>query len=246
MFPIRDENPSGTFPLVSLGIIAVNVGVFVLESSMPEDTLEAFVASFGLVPARVWRAAVGQEGLAGVLAVIPPFLTSMFLHGGLLHLLGNMWFLWIFGDNIEDRLGHLGFLVFYIVCGLVASLTHIIFVGKGSVIPMVGASGAISGVLGAYFICFPRARVVTLIPFFIFVHFARFPAWFFLFVWLLGQMLGASAAEPGSPGIAWFAHLGGFAAGAFLALLWPRCEESRQTKYTAYPDVWRSRRRIDF
>jgi membrane associated rhomboid family serine protease len=167
----------------------------------------------------------------------------MFLHGGIMHIVGNMWFLWLFGDNIEDRLGHVGFVAFYFVCGFGASAAHVFFTGPTGVdafMPMVGASGAIAGVLGAYFICFPRAKVLTIVPIF-FIFFFRLPAYFFLLVWLLGQVSGV--LSPDAAGIAWWAHIGGFALGAALAIVWPKCKRSRQTGYEAKPDVWRAKRR---
>ena len=259
MIPLRDENPSGTFPVVTLALIAANVLAFVYEVS---HGLDSVIGTYGLVPASVWSlggttvslsataditAEVAAEAIAGAVARAPlsplHFVTAMFLHGGIMHIVGNMWFLWLFGDNIEDRLGHVGFAVFYFVCGFGASAAHVFFMGPTSVgafIPMVGASGAIAGVLGAYFICFPRAKVLTIVPIF-FILFLRLPAFFFLLVWLLVQVSGV--LSPDGAGIAWWAHIGGFALGAALALVWPKCKRSRQTGYEAKPDVWRAKRR---
>ncbi len=167
------------------------------------------------------------------------FFSAMFLHGGPMHLIGNMWFLWLFGDNIEDRVGHVGFILFYLICGVGASAAHVFFTGPSQV-PMVGASGAIAGVLGAYLVCFPRAKVLTVVPVF-FLLFIRLPAFLFLLLWLAGQVLGV--LSPGSGGIAWWAHIGGFALGAVLVVFWPKHKRSRQSLYGALPDAWRARRR---
>ncbi len=246
MIPLRDENPSGTFPAVTLALIVTNVLVFIYEAS---QGLDPVIARYGLQPASVWSlggVAVSPEVAAEAAARAPlaplHFVTAMFLHGGPMHVVGNMWFLWLFGDNIEDRLGHVGFIVFYFVCGFGASAAHVFFMDPMSadaVLPMVGASGAIAGVLGAYFICFPRAKVLTIVPMF-FLLFLRLPAFVLLLVWLAGQVLGVLSPE--SAGIAWWAHIGGFALGAALALVWPKCKRSRQSDYEAKPDVWRARR----
>ncbi|MHC4249217.1 MAG: rhomboid family intramembrane serine protease [Planctomycetota bacterium] len=262
MIPLRDENPSGTFPVVTLALIATNVLVFIYEAS---QGLDPVIARYGLVPASVWSLAGEAVSLGAIPAVtadvaaelaarVPDavaraplaplhFVTAMFLHAGIMHIVGNMWFLWLFGDNIEDRLGHVGFTVFYFVCGLGASAAHVFFTGPtgvGAFMPMVGASGAIAGVLGAYFICFPRAKVLTIVPIF-FILFLRLPAFVFLLLWLLGQVSGVLSPE--GAGIAWWAHIGGFALGAALALVWPKCKRSRQSDYEAKPDVWRAKRR---
>ncbi len=198
-------------------LIAINAAVFLWELSIPRAALEQVVFLFGLVPARwtdpAWAASVGLP--AGGIA---PWLTSMFLHGGLLHLAGNMWTLWIFGDNVEDRMGPLRFLVFYLLCGLAASIAHT-FSHPDSMLPTVGASGAIAGVMGAYFLVYPLARVVTLIPLFFWPLFVEIPAFFFLLYWLLLQILsGAYGSLSGLPegGVAWWAHVGGFLAGLVL------------------------------
>jgi len=244
MIPIRDENPSGTFPIVTIALIATNVLVFLYEVSLG-DQAGAFIGSYGLVPASVWPSGItgvgqGVSDAAGSPAFVTIF-TSMFLHGGFMHILGNMWFLWLFGDNIEDRIGHVGFILFYLVCGVGAAAAHVFFTGQGSShVPMVGASGAIAGVLGAYFICFPRAKVLTVVPFFLLL-FIRIPAFIFLLIWLVGQISGVLSPESG--GIAWWAHIGGFALGAALVIVWPKCKRARQSEYQAVPDAWRARRR---
>ena len=251
MIPLRDENPSGTFPIVTIGLIAANVLAFLYELSLGPGA-GGLVRTYGLVPASVWSLAGMELAPAAEAAVrdaappvIPVFIsvfTSMFLHGGLWHIVGNMWFLWLFGDNIEDRLGHVVYLLFYLVCGVGASAAHVFFSGA-SAIPMIGASGAISGVLGAYFICFPRARVLTLVPLFIMFFFMRVSAGFFLLFYIGMQVLNALASDPKAPGVAWWAHIGGFALGAALVMVLPRCKRSRQSDYAARPDAWRARGR---
>jgi membrane associated rhomboid family serine protease len=245
LIPIRDENPSGTRPFVTIALIAVNVLVFLYQLSLGQghEAVE-FVFSYGLVPAGVFGADEVVVPGGRVYELGSPFVTvftGMFMHASVLHILGNMWFLWLFGDNIEDRLGHLPFLGFYLVCGVGASASHVLFSGA-SPVPMVGASGAIAGVLGAYLVCFPGARVLTLVPLFFLFFFARLPAFLLLFIWLAGQIASALASAPDQPGVAWWAHIGGFALGAALVLVWPRSRRSRQRRYEALPDVWRERR----
>jgi membrane associated rhomboid family serine protease len=203
MFPLRDTQPSYSKPVVTTLIIAVNILVFLFEASLDPYTQNAFIAQYGLVPANFHVSAI---------------FTSMFLHGGWLHVLGNMWFLWIFGDNIEDILGHEKYLLFYLLCGTAAAVTQTFFSGDSRV-PMVGASGAIAGVMGAYMVKFPHSRIVTLI-FFIFITFIDVPAWLMLIYWFAVQFfsgigsIGYSTASQG--GTAFFAHIGGFLAGIVL------------------------------
>src|ERR1043166_4713015 len=159
MFPFRDNIPSRSFPVINIALILVNVVVFFYELSLGRH-LEAFIAQYGVIPAAVFE--LPRSG-APLTAIAIPFLTSMFLHGGWLHLIGNMWYLWIFGDNVEDRLGHFTYLAFYLLCGLGAGIVHTI-VNYDTVVPSVGASGAIAGVLGAYVVSYPGARVLTLLP----------------------------------------------------------------------------------
>ena len=238
-FPVRDENPSGTFPLVTVALIVANVLVFLYEKSLGESA-SAFILTYGVVPARViGSGAAVPPGGAGAYF---PFLTAMFLHGGFWHLAGNMWLLWLAGDNIEDRIGHGAFILFYLVAGVAASAAHVMLSGPTPV-PMIGASGAIAGVLGAYLVCFPRAKVVMFVWVFILVTFIRIPASILIGLWLAGQILSAMMSDPAAPGIAWWAHIGGFAAGAVLILFWPKRKAMRQSKYQAMPDRWRERRR---
>src|SRR5919197_872706 len=202
MIPLRDIIPSRTTPVVTISLIALNVLVFIYELSLGR-AVDAFTLYYALVPAAFsWMTVF----------------TSMFLHGGFMHVAGNMLYLWIFGDNVEDRMGHGRFLVFYLLCGVAAALAQTI-TGPDSTVPMVGASGAIAGVMGAYFILYPRSRIVTLVPLFVFLQLVEVPAIFFLGVWFVMQFLSgvgaiatAAVREPGG-GIAFWAHVAGFVTG---------------------------------
>jgi membrane associated rhomboid family serine protease len=210
LIPLRDENPSATVPVVTRALIAINVAVFFYEVMLGPD-LRAFLYEWGLVPLRLVLAARYHEG-----ALLPPAITvvtSVFLHGGWSHLIGNMWYLWIFGDNIEDQLGHVGFILFYLACGIVAGLIHVL-TNSTSQLPTVGASGAIAGVLGAYLLSYPRARVTTLVPLFPFFQVVALPAFVLLGFWFVLQfILGLGALGNTGGGIAFWAHVGGFAFG---------------------------------
>jgi rhomboid family protein len=214
MFPIKDTVPRRTFPLMTLFIIVVNGIVFFFELSMPGPYQNAFIELFGLVPARfshpVWAQVMGFP-----LDTYWPFFTNMFLHSGWLHLIGNMWVLFLFGGNVEDRLGRLRFLLFYLVAGLAANLIHF-FVYHDSTMPVIGASGAIAGVMAAYLRLFPSARIITLVPVLFFPFFFEVPAVLFMAIWFFTQLLSGAASlaitEAGG-GIAWWAHIGGFAVG---------------------------------
>ena len=214
MIPLRDNVPHQRFPFVTYGIIALNALVFWYELQLGSG-VEQFVRMYGLVPLRFHTA-------HDPVARFVPIYTSMFLHGGLMHLLGNMLFLHIFGDNVEDRLGHGRFVFFYLACGTVAALVQANMLGR-STMPMVGASGAIAGVTGAYFVFYPRARVLTLIPVFVFLEVVQVPAVVFLLFWFVMQVaygmlaLGGGGADMG--GVAWWAHVGGFSSGAVGGLL---------------------------
>jgi len=220
MFPIRDVNPSDRFPVVTVAIMLACSAAFLLELAMG-DGLERFVHAYGLVP-RVITYGL-ETGTLGIDAVVAPFFSSMFLHGGWLHLIGNMWFLWIFGDNIEDTLGHFRYALFYLLCGLAAGLTHY-YLSPLSPVPTIGASGAIAGVLGAYLIRFPGAKVVTLVPLGFFLQFMELPAWLMLGLWFLVQAIGGFLTlGAAGGGVAWWAHVGGFLAGITLfTILRPR------------------------
>ena len=204
MFPLRDTQPSYSRPLITVLIIVLNVVVFLHEFSLDEYSQNHFIAHYGLIPARFHFSSV---------------LTSMFLHGGWMHIIGNMWFLWIFGDNVEDAFGHFKYLVFYFLCGIAAAMTQVLF-SHGSRLPMVGASGAIAGVMGAYLIKFPKSRIVTLVFIFIFFTTIEVPAALMLAYWFFIQFfsgvgtIGYSQASQG--GTAFFAHIGGFIAGMIL------------------------------
>ena len=210
MFLLRDENPSLTVPVVTRALIAINVAVFLYEITLGPD-LRGLIGAWSMVPLRLTLAL--QGGAEPLAAPATTLLTSMFLHGGWPHLIGNMWYLWIFGDNVEDRLGHLRFLLFYLVSGIVAGLIHYAS-ASGSRLPTVGASGAIAGVLGAYAAAFPGARVVTLLPIFPFFQIVALPALLVLGFWFVFQFASVALAWGGAGGgVAWWAHIGGFAFG---------------------------------
>lgn len=215
MIPLRDLTPRQRTPFVAWSLVIANVAIFVYQYFVLDtrQAQEVFLASFAAVPADIGAAVLGQEALAGGLL---PLITSMFLHGGFMHLLGNMWFLWIFGDNIEDELGHVKFLLFYLTCGVLATLAH--FAAEpSSTVPLVGASGAIAGVMGAYLVRFPRSRVTVLLPLIIIWTTVQLPAFVMLLYWFTIQLLNGAADASGG-GVAWWAHVGGFAIGAMLAL----------------------------
>lgn len=211
MIPLRDINPTRSTPVVTYLLIAVNVAIFVFEATLSPLQEKRFVLHYAMVPALLEHRHFAT------------LFTSMFMHGGFLHLLFNMWSLFIFGDNIEDRLGKLRYLLFYLVCGLGAAVAQFL-VDPSSRIPMIGASGAIAGVLAAYLRLFPRARVVTLIPLLIFFFIREIPAVVFILIWFALQVLSglgslAPAAAGAQGGVAFFAHIGGFVAGLWLLKL---------------------------
>ncbi len=210
--PLKDLNPRRSTPWVTISLIAVNIGVFLYQSTLPYNAENAFILSFAEVPSRVSGLLHGHGSVH--LALLPLF-TSMFLHGGLLHLAGNMLFLWIFGDNVEDFLGRADFLLFYLGCGIGAGLLHI-FSDFHSSLPALGASGAISGVMGAYMVLYPRSRILTLI----FIFLVPIPAVVILGWWFILQFLGglSSLGLRASGGVAWWAHIGGFLLGAIFML----------------------------
>lgn len=204
MFPIRDHNPSERTPFVTWALIAINIGVFVSYFSLPEPALNRFFYDWGLVPAFVGHAP-------------ETVVTSMFLHGGLLHLAGNMLFLWVFGDNLEDVLGHLGFLSFYIAGGLAAAFAQYIS-EPSSTVPMVGASGAVAAVMGGYLVLFPRARVDILLILVIIFRVIPVPAWIVLASWFGIQLFQGTMLPTSEGGVAYWAHAGGFAAGVAMIM----------------------------
>ncbi len=227
MIPLHDDNPTELTPLVTVALIVACSAVFLYEASLPDKLVEAFIMQYGAIPALVLGTAEAAKGLPVELPDAPPYwslVTSMFLHGGWMHLIGNMLYLWIFGNNIEDVMGHARFVVFYAVCGVLAALSHIL-IDPASTVPMVGASGAISGVLGAYLLLFPRAQVLVLIPLGLMTRMMYVPAGFVLGMWFVMQLLsgGVSLGSKGG-GVAFFAHIGGFVAGMALIGLFKRSD----------------------
>ena len=224
MFPLSDENPTTLSPLITFAVIAACTGVWVFlqGAGMSEETFYSSICNLGAIPAELTGSfnMSEQQGPCPTGGLgWPTLFTSMFSHGSWMHLLGNMWFLWIFGNNIEDAMGHLRFLAFFILTGLIAGGAHTLM-SPDSNIPMVGASGAISGVMGAYFILYPKARIKTLVVFFYFFRIMPIPAWVFLGIWIGMQFLGLGAAATGDGGgIAYAAHLGGLFAGLGLVFL---------------------------
>ncbi|MFN3813926.1 MAG: rhomboid family intramembrane serine protease [Aquificaceae bacterium] len=208
MIPIRDINKSRSFPLVNIALIVISSLVWLFEAGLDEQRMNALVYSYGLVPAEVFH---------------KPYtlLTHMFLHGSWLHIIGNMWFLWVFGDNVEDRLGKVKYLIFYLLSGAGAAFlqTFVSFLLGGTSVPMVGASGAISGVMGAYLWMFPYARILSLVPVFFVLTFMEVPAVFFIGLWIIIQVINGILTLPFAKfgGVAWFAHIGGFGVGYILA-----------------------------
>jgi membrane associated rhomboid family serine protease len=209
MIPIRDAIRSKTFPVVNVVIIVLNVLAFLWQLAQGPQLKEALFI-YGIVPLRYSDPEISLQFTT--FQQFLPFLTSIFLHGGFLHILGNMWFLYIFGDNIEDRLGHIRYLIFYLLCGVTAGLVHL-YTNWDSKIPTIGASGAISGVMGAYLLLYPRSRILTLIPIFFFFQFFEIPAFIFLGYWLLIQLFSAGLTSRNVGGVAFWAHIGGFIAG---------------------------------
>jgi rhomboid family protein len=245
MIPLRDDVPSRTVPLVNYTLIALNAFAFILELGMGPG-LERFFYQAAVIPSLF----TGRDGSLGLgEAVATTFhpdlgfrvVTSMFLHGGWAHIIGNMLYLWIFGDNVEDRLGHARYLVFYLLCGWAATYTHIL-ADPTSTLPSIGASGAIAGVLGAYITLYPHARVIALLPLGIFAHTFEIPAFFFLGFWFLQQFLmgslSLSEATSQTGGVAWWAHIGGFVAG--LVLVW--VFQSRKRRPVRRDDWWEGAR----
>jgi membrane associated rhomboid family serine protease len=216
MFPVSDVIPSKTTPFVTVSLIGLNAVVFLYELQLSRPELQIFAQLFGVVPAEFsW----------------PTVFTSMFLHEGWLHLFGNMLYLWIFGDNVEDRLGHLGYLLFYLACGAAAALGQVA-VSAGSMIPMIGASGAIAGVMGAYFVLYPHSRVLTVVFLVFFMDMIEIPAIFFLGIWFVKELfsgVGSLGAQALNGGVAVWAHVVGFAVGALTGLFWRVREPPQRT-----------------
>jgi len=221
MIPIRDTIQSRNYPIVNSLIIGANVLVYLIELAHGSH-LQRFFLTYGLVPVRYSVPEISAYFSLG--QQILPFFSFMFIHGGFWHLLGNMWFLYIFGDNVEDRLGPFRYLFFYLLCGLVSGLSHLAL-NWHSQMPTIGASGAIAGVMGAYFILYPRAKVLTLIPIFFFPLFIEISAFVFLGIWFLIQFISAAGTPSHSSGIAWWAHIGGFMFGMLFLKMFLRLPE---------------------
>jgi len=225
MIPIKDDNPTRRVPVLTLAVLLANLAVFFYAKLLGHTGFEVFTARLGLIPFEVSHAtdAISPTPVPLYLTAI----TSMFMHGGWLHLGGNMLYLWIFGNNIEDVLGHLRFLLFYLFCGVLATAAHV-FSAPDSTVPLVGASGAIAGVLGAYLAAFPGARVHVLVFLFFFVHVVRIPALLALGMWFVVQLVNASADAGGTGGgVAWYAHIAGFVAGYLI--MWRRKRRLRRS-----------------
>ena len=220
MIPLHDDNPTDRFPLITVTIIIACVLLFLYQVGIGAQAGRAFVFSFGSIPSVLF----GNKSLPPELAILPAeatLFTSMFLHGGWMHLIGNMLYLWIFGNNIEDIMSRVRFVVFYVTCGIIAALAHAI-PNADSTIPMIGASGAISGVLGAYLLVYPRARILVLIPLGFISQLIRMPAIVVLGFWFVLQLISTALSDSSGGGVAWDAHLGGFVAGVVLIPLFKR------------------------
>ena len=225
MIPIRDTIQARHSPIVNHTIIGINVVVFLMQMVQGPE-MDRFVYLYGLVPARYTVSQVAAYFSTG--QQLFSLLSFMFLHGGFWHILGNMWSLYIFGDNVEDRLGHLRYLIFYLLCGLVSGMSHLI-VNWHSTIPTIGASGAIAGVMGAYFILFPSAKILTLIPIIIIPWLVEIPAFFFLGIWFVLQFINAAGTHGAISGIAWWAHIGGFVFGIIFLKIFQKLPHSGLT-----------------
>ncbi len=228
MIPLHDDNPTDIAPLFTVGLIAACVAVFLWQLGLGEEGGLRALYSFGLVPAVLFDHVELPDALARVPATATLF-TSMFMHGGWGHLLGNLLYLWIFGNNVEDRFGHLRFLLFYLLCGVAAALAQAL-PETTSQVPMVGASGAISGVLGAYLLLYPHARVLVVIPIGLYPYTVRLPALVVLGFWFVLQLVSQLASEPGQGGVAFRAHIGGFVAGMALLPLFLATTRRRRTR----------------
>lgn len=212
MIPLRDNVKPDIVPFVTVSLIAVNAAMFFQQLSLTLPEFRAAVATFGLVPLKFTTSlAAGSLDLSAY----APLFSGLFLHGGWMHIIGNMWYLWLFGYSVEYCLGHLNFLLFYLVCGIMASLTQVFF-DPASPVPIIGASGAISGILGAYVICFPRAKIKTLIPIIFIFTIVEIPAYLFLGLWFFLQLQSGLVSMTAGSGIAWWAHIGGFLTGVLL------------------------------
>ena len=220
MIPLRDVIPSRTTPYITTTIIVLNAITWLFEVSLPQDSLNQFIGPYGVVPAYFSP---------------PTLITSMFLHGSWMHVIGNMWYLWIFGDNVEDRVGHGRFIVFYLLCGTAAAIGQIVM-DPTSTLPTIGASGAIAGVMGAYFVLYPQSRVLTLIPLIIFWEVIELPAYILLGFWFVMQLFSAgtiavTASSHGSGGVAFAAHVAGFLVGMAGVFVFKKRDVGRWERY---------------
>ena len=214
MFPLYDDNPTEINPIITIGLIVICILVYLWQTSLAKEMGHAIIYSLGMIPAVL----LNSSRLSSQLYMVPAeitILTSMFMHGGFMHLGGNMLYLWVFGNNIEDSMGHVRFIIFYLLCGTAAALTQAI-IDPGSEVPMIGASGAVSGVLGAYLLLYPHAKILVVIPIIIILKTIRIPAMFVLGLWFAMQLVSSTSAVPGEGGTAWWAHIGGFVAGMIL------------------------------
>ena len=221
MIPIRDTIQSKNYPVVNNIIIAANVLLYLVQLTQG-DRLNHFFITYGLVPARYSVPQIAAYFTSG--QQVLSFFSFMFIHGGFWHLLGNMWSLYIFGDNVEDRLGPLRYLLFYLLCGFLSGISHL-FINWHSQVPTIGASGAIAGVMGAYLLLFPRAKVLTLIPIFFIPYFVNIPAYLFLGFWFLLQFISAAGSSGQAGGVSWLAHIGGFVFGMIFVKLFLKIPE---------------------
>ena len=236
MIPLKDDIPSSTFPYVNMALILANAAVFIYSLTLGQEFM-AFLYRYGMVP--ILFQAERFAGTYGAIETLPEWVlwrslvTSLFLHGGWIHFLGNMLYLWIFGDNVEDRMGHGRYLIFYLLCGVGANVIHLL-VEPMLAVPTVGASGAIAGVLGAYFLLYPRAWVIGVVPVFFFLYTLRLPAFVFLLFWFLQQFLSGLAGRGAN--VAWWAHIGGFVLGLVLVRLFQRPERRPPSRETWWRD----------
>lgn len=236
MIPLKDDNPTSTTPIITYTIIAICVFVFILQVSSSSYSDGRLFYSYGLIPSVL----TGKAELPDHLAAIPSELTlftSMFMHGGFMHLIGNMLYMWIFADNIEDELGRVKFIIFYILSGIAAALTQV-FMNTDSTIPMIGASGAIGGVLGAYIVNHPRAKVLVLIPLGFFSQIVRIPALFVLGFWFVLQFISSSLSSSSGGGVAYGAHIGGFIFGAVAILFFNKLSVKTRINKTTIRNPW--------
>jgi membrane associated rhomboid family serine protease len=231
MIPLRDSTRSNSIPYVNLFLIGLNIAVFVYQLSLNERTAFEFIYNYGVIPTKYTSVPIIQTLITNPIYFFP-LLSSVFMHGGLLHIIGNMLYLWVFGDNIEDRFGHFRYLIFYLSVVVAGHIAHIAS-HPSSDIPTIGASGAVAGILGAYFLAFPKAKVLTLVPLFIFFTIIEVPALIFLFLWFVLQLINGLTifGNEGAQTVAWWAHIGGFIGGALLYNLF---KKNPQTNYNRW------------